>query len=155
MNKGEVAQAIKGLIGKVSPASDWITITQKQINDFADTTGDHQWIHVDIERCKKESPFGGPIAHGYLTMSVAGQVVKDVALERTFRQYAKMGVNYGVNKVRFPSPVKAGARVRGTAKVIEVTEGDNYIQVVREVTLESEGGKRPCCVAEQVGRIYF
>jgi len=155
MNKHEVYEAIKALVGQVSPPSDWVTVKQERIDQFAEATGDHQWIHVDVERCKKESPFGATIAHGYLTLSMAGQVVRDVDPDRKFREHAKMGVNYGVNRVRFPGPVKVNSRVRGTCKVVDVTEGDNFIQVVKEITLEVEGQDKPACVAERVGRIYF
>jgi acyl dehydratase len=125
--------------------SDWHEITQDQVNLFADATGDHQWIHVELERAKA-GPFGGPIAHGYLTLSLLpmlGQGIYRV-------DGLKMGVNYGLNKVRFPNPVLVGSRVRGGAELLEVTEIALGTQGVVKFTIEIENQTKPACVAEAV-----
>ena len=141
---------LPGLVGQELGTSDWYEITQDAVQKFADATGDHQWIHLDVERAKQESPFGGPIAHGYLTLSLlaslSGQVlaVTDTA----------MGVNYGLNKVRFPSPVPVGSKVRASAPLKDVTEFAGGLQYTLTVTVEREGGEKPVCIAEPVYRVY-
>ena len=131
--------------------SDWLEITQDRVNQFADATGDHQWIHVNVERAKA-GPFGGPIAHGFLTLSLAPGLLKDVwAIEG-----AKMGVNYGLNKVRFPTPVPVGSKVRAGALLKEVTDvAGGAVQLVLEATFEVQGADKPACVAELVFRYVF
>ena len=141
---------VKELIGTEIGVGDWHEVTQEQINLFADATGDHQWIHVDVERAK-QGPFGEPIAHGYLTLSLI-PTLGGGGLPITG---AKMGVNYGLDRVRFPSPVPAGSRVRARRKLIEVTEGEGFVQMKVEVTVEVEGKNRPACVAETLSRAYF
>jgi acyl dehydratase len=138
--------------GETLGTSDWVEVTQERINTFAEATGDHQWIHVDVERAKAESPFGGPIAHGFLTLSLLPMLSWQIwTVEGT-----KMGVNYGLNKVRFPSPVPVGSKVRSTAVLTEVTEvGGGGLQLVVSSTVEVEGGSKPVCVAEMVSRLYF
>jgi acyl dehydratase len=142
---------LPGLVGTDLGSSEWFEVTQESVNLFADATGDHQWIHVDVERAKA-GPFGGPIAHGFLTLSLAPALLKDVwVMEGT-----RMGVNYGLNKVRFPSPVPAGSKVRAGALLKEVTEVDGGgAQLVLETTFEIEGASKPACVAELVFRYYF
>ncbi|MGI8608416.1 MAG: MaoC family dehydratase [Candidatus Dormibacteria bacterium] len=139
--------ALPGLVGTEVGTSDWYEVTQEQVNLFADATGDHQWIHVDPERAKA-GPFGGPIAHGYLTLALIpvlmGSMVKVEGV--------KMGINYGSNRVRFPTPVKVGSRVRGTGRLKEATEISGGVQAVFEVTVEVEGSAKPACVAETVVR---
>ena len=139
----------ESLVGEHLGYSDYLTVTQEKINLFADATGDHQWIHVDPERAK-QSPFGGPIAHGYLTLSLIpvlmGQVVKVDGV--------KMGVNYGTNKVRFPSPVPVGSEIRLGAAVAEVEEIAGGLQVALDVTIEVKGAPKPSCVAQVVFRYY-
>ena len=138
------------LIGQEVVVSDWITITQEQVNLFAQATGDHQWIHVDVERAKA-GPFGAPIAHGFLTLSL---------LPRFFESSlhiadTRMGVNYGLNKVRFVSPVPVGSRLRARMKLLACDAIDkNGMQMTWEVTTEREGGRRPVCVAESIARHY-
>jgi acyl dehydratase len=125
--------------------SDWHEITQEQVNQFADATGDHQWIHVDVERAKA-GPFGGTIAHGYLTLSLIpllGSSIYQV-------EGLKMGINYGTNKVRFPNPVRVGSRVRASAELVEVTEAALGTQAVVKYTIEIEDQPKPACVAETV-----
>ena len=130
--------------------SDWITITQERINQFADATGDHQWIHVDVERAARESPFGTTIAHGFLTLSLV-PYLKGECIEFTG---IRMGVNYGTNRVRFMAPVKAGARLRGRFKLAAIEEIKGGVQMIWECTLELEGHAKPACVAELVSRAY-
>ena len=138
-------------VGQHLGYSDWLEITQDRVNQFAEATGDFQWIHVDVERAKT-GPFGGPIAHGFLTLSLAPGLLKDVWQVRG----AKMGVNYGLNKVRFPSPVPVGSKVRAGAALKEVTDvGGGGVQLVLEATFEVEGADKPACVAELVFRYYF
>jgi acyl dehydratase len=142
---------LKARVGQHLGYSDYLEVTQDRINQFAEATGDHQWIHVDVERAKA-GPFGGPIAHGFLTLSLAPALLKDVwVMEGT-----RMGVNYGLNKVRFPSPVPVGSKVRAGALLKEVTEVDGGgAQLVLETTFEIEGASKPACVAELVFRYYF
>jgi acyl dehydratase len=128
-----------------------LEIDQSRVNQFADATKDHQWIHVDVERAKKESPFGGPIAHGFLTLSLI-----PMWLEQCVPMQQKMGVNYGMNKVRFMSPVPVGAKLRAKFVVGTVTEVEaGGVQVIWRVTLEKEGSDKPVCIAEFITRHYF
>ena len=137
-------------VGQHVATSDWLTITQEQVNRFAEATGDHQWIHVDVERAK-QGPFGAPIAHGFLTLSLLPQIF-DQAM--TLRQ-SGMGVNYGLNRVRFMTPVPVGSRVRGHLKLLSSEPIDNGgLQMVWETTIELEGATKPACVAESVVRRY-
>jgi acyl dehydratase len=129
--------------------SSWIEVDQEKINAFADATGDHQWIHVDPERAA-QGPFGQTIGHGYLTLSL----VPVMSYEVLPRREGGMGINYGLNKVRFPSPVPSGSRVRGTFTVVAVEEQDWGSQSTLNVTIEREGGDKPVCVAEVVFRHY-
>ncbi|HLI73514.1 MAG TPA: MaoC family dehydratase [Acidimicrobiales bacterium] len=131
--------------------SDWHAIEQDQVNRFADATGDHQWIHVDADRAAS-GPFGGTIAHGYLTLSIIPAILHEVLRVEDFR----FGVNYGCNKVRFPSPVKVGSKVRLGAAVASVEPvADGGAQVELDVTIESEGSQKPSCVAQVVYRYYW
>ncbi|WP_029430237.1 MaoC family dehydratase [Blastococcus sp. URHD0036] len=147
----EGIEGVQGLVGQHMGYSDWVTITQEQVNQFAEATGDHQWIHVDPERAKKESPFGGPIAHGYLTLSLVPGLLPEIVDMQGFR----MGVNYGTEKVRFPSPVPVGARVRAGATLASATPFDGGITVNIDVTIEIEGGTKPAMVATVVYRRYL
>jgi acyl dehydratase len=141
---------LPSLKGQELGVSDWYEVTQDAVNLFADATGDHQWIHVDVERAKKESPYGGPIAHGYLTLSL---IVPLVTQTYTVTD-AKMGVNYGLNKVRFPAPVPVGSKVRARATLKDVEEVAGGLQPTFAVTMELEGGDKPVCIAEWVTRMY-
>ena len=125
--------------------SDWHEITQEQVNQFADATGDHQWIHVDVERAKA-GPFGGTIAHGYLTLSLIPRLGHSIYQVNGL----KMGINYGTNKVRFPNPVRVGSRVRASAELVDVTEAALGTQAVVKYTIEIEDQPKPACVAETV-----
>jgi acyl dehydratase len=141
---------LPGLVGQELGASDWHEVTQESVNLFAEATGDHQWIHVDVERAKAESPFGGPIAHGYLTLSLLVPLLAQVLVISD----SAMGVNYGLNKLRFPSPVPVGSKVRASAVLKEVTEFAGGLQYSLAVTVEREGGEKPVCIAEPVYRVY-
>lgn len=141
---------MKSLVGQHLGYSEWMEITQERVNLFADATGDHQWIHVNPERATKESPFGGPIAHGYLTLSLAPVLLPQVATNLGF----SMGVNYGCNKVRFMSPVPVGAKLRLGAELQQVDEISGGLQVTYALTLECEGAAKPSCVAEVIYRMY-
>jgi len=136
-------------VGKELGVSDWHLVTQEAIDEFARVTGDDQWIHVDVERAK-ESPFGGTIAHGYYTLSLAPRFSYDMF---TFEGFA-FGVNYGLNRVRFPAPMPVGARVRMRAKLASVEEIPGGAQLTTELTFEREGGDKPVCVAESLSRVY-
>lgn len=136
-------------VGEHLGYSAWHVVTQEQVNKFADATGDHQWIHIDVERAKA-GPFGGPIAHGYLTLALAPILLAQVLQV----EGVKMGVNYGTNKVRFPSPVPVGSNLRLGAKLGSVEDVPGGKQVTVEATFEVEGATKPSCVAELVFR-YF
>jgi acyl dehydratase len=147
-----IVKGIDGLreqVGQHLGYSDWHEVTQEQVNRFADATGDHQWIHVDVERAKA-GPFGGPIAHGYLTLSLAPVLVGEVMRVEGFQ----MGVNYGCNKVRFPSPVPVGSKVRMGVQLAGVEDVPGGVQYVLGLTFEVEGKDKPACVAEVVYRAY-
>lgn len=137
-------------VGDELGPTDWVAVNQDRIALFADATGDHQWIHVDVDRANAESPFGGPIAHGYLTLSLANLFLPQLLAVDTF----SMGVNVGLEKVRFPSPVPSGARIRGTGEVVSATEVGEGVQVVVRITIEVEGASKPACVADTVSRFF-
>ncbi len=140
---------LKAKVGEHLGYSEYVEITQEQVNQFADATGDHQWIHIDVERAKA-GPFGGPIAHGYLTLSL-GPALSPQIMAVTG---VAMGVNYGCNKVRFPSPVPVGSKLRLGAKLLQVEDVAGGAQVTMEFTFEIEGAPKPSCVAEVVFRYY-
>ena len=142
-------EEVQGLVGKTIGPSDWREVTQEIVDTFAEVSGDDQWIHVDVERAKNESPFGGTVAHGNLTLSMIDGFRRDVLTSSGF----KLGVNYGWNKVRFPAPVPAGRRIRASIETVSVDEvGDGWWQIVQRWTVEVEGSDKPCCVADAVGR---
>ena len=138
-------------VGSDLGATDWITVSQERINTFADATGDHQWIHVDPERAK-DGPFGACVAHGYLTLSLASLFLPQLVSY----QRLKMGVNYGCDKVRFPAPVRVGARIRGRGQVVaaEPVKSDG-VQVTVRISVEIEGNDKPGCVVDTISRLYF
>jgi acyl dehydratase len=135
--------------GETLGTSAWHEVTQEAIDAFADVTGDHQWIHVDRERAK-ETPFGGTIAHGYYTLSLAPMLTGQVMALDGFA----MVINYGANRVRFPAPVPVGSRVRATVKVADLDEAPGGAQMTLELTFEVEGGDKPACVAQTLMRVY-
>ena len=144
------AEELQAAVGKSLGASDWLAIEQSRIDQFADATDDHQWIHVDIERAKA-GPFGVTIAHGYLTLSLVNALLPQLLSVPT----AQMGVNYGCNKVRFSAPVPVGSRIRAVGEIADVTPVPCGVQVVTRVSIEIEGGAKPACVAETVSRFLF
>jgi len=143
-------------IGEQTSQSEWFEITQERVNDFADVTLDHQWIHIDVER-SKAGPFGAPIAHGHLTLSIMGHLPRaaEASLDGPAIEGQKLSINYGFDKVRFPSPVPVGAKIRttGTLKRVEIKGG--MIETMNEIVVEIEGQDKPCCVAESLGRMVF
>ena len=140
---------LKQAEGEDLGTSDWHEVTQKDIDAFADVTGDHQWIHVDRERAK-ETPFGGTIAHGYYTLSLAPALTAEVFAMDGFA----FAINYGLNKVRFPAPVPVDSKIRMRAKLAELEEIPGGAQMIMELTFEREGGEKPVCVAQSVVRVY-
>jgi acyl dehydratase len=147
----ETPKDMLAYVGKEVGVSDWVTVTQERINQFADATGDHQWIHVDVEKAKKELPGGKTIAHGYLTLSLIPMLSHDILRIRKVVR----GLNYGCNKVRFTNMVPAGARVRGRQKLIaaDPMEG-NGLRLTNQMTIEIEGQDKPACVAETMSIVY-
>ena len=141
---------LASLAGQELGTSEWMTIGQDRINQFADATGDHQWIHVDVERARKDMPDGKTIAHGFLTLSLlpvlGAQIMRVSGVSR--------GINYGLNKVRFTNTVQVGSRVRGRQKLLSVEKRGEALQMTSEFTVEIEGQQRPACIAEWIGLIY-
>ena len=146
----ESLNELKNQIGQEVAASDWFEVTQGRINQFAEATEDRQWIHTDPERAARESPFRGTIAHGFLTLSLLSELMRRAVSVGGVR----MGVNYGLNRVRFVRPVPAGARIRGRFTLAALEEIEGGAQATWSVTVEREGGDRPCCVAEWLVRYY-
>jgi acyl dehydratase len=144
----ESLDEVRAAVGTTLGTSGWFEVTQERVNQFADATGDRQWIHVDVERAREESPYGGPIAHGYLTLSLTNLVLPEVLGVRG----ASLGVNYGTGRVRFPAPVPVGSRVRGTAELAACDEIAGGIQTTIVITMEVEGGTKPACVVESLSR---
>jgi acyl dehydratase len=143
-------EELRGLVGQTIGPSEWREVTQAAIDGFAEISGDDQWIHVDVERAKTESPFGTTIAHGNLTLSMIDGFRSGLMESTGF----KMGVNYGWNKVRFPAPVPAGSSIRASVEILSVGEvGDGWFQVTQRWTVEVQGSEKPACAAESVGRV--
>lgn len=138
-----------GAVGERLGSSDWLEISQERIDQFADATGDHQWIHVDPERASS-GPYGATIAHGYLTLSLVNKFLPEILEVRG----VSMGVNYGCDKVRFPAIVPVNARVRGTGELIAAEEVKGAVQAVVRVSVEVEGGDRPACVVDTISRFF-
>jgi acyl dehydratase len=139
------------MLGQEIGVSDWLPIEQQRVDAFAEVTGDRQWIHVDVERALRESPFGGTIAHGYLTLSLLAKFSQEcIAVEGI-----KLAVNYGLNRVRFASPVRVGCRIRARFVLAEVEDIPGGAQMVWQATIEIDGSDKPACVAEMVTRWYF
>jgi acyl dehydratase len=141
---------LKELVGQEVAVSDWVEITQERVDQFAHATGDLQWIHIDVERSRNESPYGGTIAHGFLTLSLLPMLMASAISMPD----VKMGVNYGLNKVRFPAPVPVGSRLRARMTLTAVEDITGGAQVTWLVTIEREGGDKPVCVAESVSRRF-
>jgi acyl dehydratase len=147
----EDVRALKSLAGRELGVTDWLVVTQERIQQFAEATDDRQWIHLDRERAERESPYQTTIAHGFLTLSLASYLMKQAI---QIRSGVRMAVNYGLNRVRFPSPVRADSKIRGRFSIATVKELPEGIEAVFSVTVESEGADKPCCVAEWIVRYY-
>jgi len=146
---------LSALVGVDPGPGDWFEIDQARIDDFADATNDHQFIHVDVERATAETPFGGTIAHGFLTLSLMVPLVTSVPAEMPKLDGVVMGINYGLNKVRFLSPVPAGSRVRARMVVSDVELKGTAVDMTRAITVELEGSDKPALIAEWIGRTVF
>ena len=153
-NLQKAYETMTARLGEADPPTEWFEIDQQRIDDFADVTLDDQWIHVDVERAKA-GPFGAPIAHGHLTLSIMGHLPRAHVVEGPRLEGQKLGINYGFNRVRFPSPVPVGSRIRmqSTLRSVEIKGG--MLEVMNEVVVEVEGQDKPCCVAESLGRLVF
>jgi acyl dehydratase len=147
----ENLSSLKQCEGREFPVTDWFVITQDRIQKFADATEDHQWIHLDPERAQRESPFGGTIAHGFLTLSLLSYWMKQTL---RIRSGIALTVNYGLNKVRFPSAVRAGSQVRARVTLLSVKESPAFVDAVFLIYVESQSSPKPCCVAEWLVRYY-
>ncbi len=147
----ETPESLKQYVGKEIGASEWLTVTQERIAQFAEATEDRQWIHLDRERAERESPYRTTIAHGFLTLSLISRFMKDVI---QVRSGVGMTVNYGLNRVRFPSPVRAGAKIHARTTLVNLKEIERGYEATFAVTIEAEGTEKPCCVAESLIRYY-
>ena len=147
----ENLDALKDLVGREIATTDWLTVTQERIRQFAEATEDRQWIHLDQDRAQRESPFKGTIAHGFLTLSLLSHLAQQAF---QIKHGVGMAVNYGLNRVRFPSPVPAGSKIRGRFTLLSLAEISNAREAVFSVVVEREGERKPCCVAEWVVRYY-
>lgn len=141
---------LRAAVGRHLGHSDWLEITQERVNLFAEATGDHQWIHVDVDRANRESPFGAPIAHGYLTLSLSNLFLPQILEVRG----VSMGVNYGTGKIRYPAPVRVGDRIRAAAEMLAADDVAGGVQTTVQITIEIDGGTKPACVIESLSRWY-
>lgn len=147
---------LQSKVGAASGVGQWFTVSQEMINAFADTTLDHQWIHVDVDRAGRESPFGATVAHGFFTLSLIPHLTGMVEPDRPRYPGVALTVNYGLNRVRFPHPLLAGSRIRAHSQLQSVEEvRGNGLQMIHQVTVEIDGVDKPTCVAEMVSRLYF
>jgi acyl dehydratase len=147
----ESLQSLKQWEGREFPATEWFTVKQDRIEKFSDATEDHQWIHVDPERAARESPFDGCIAHGFLTLSLLSHFLRQAV---QVRSGVAMTINYGLNKVRFPSPVRAGSAVRARVSLLSVKESVEFVDATFLIHVEGQSSQKPCCVAEWLVRYY-
>lgn len=147
-------EAMAAEIGEEPKAGDWFELDQQRINDFADATLDHQFIHIDPERAA-QTPFGGTIAHGFLTLSMLPHLLASIPSDLPAPEGVLMGLNYGMNRLRFLSPVPAGSRIRATAKTVDVQLKGNAVDQTREMTVEIEGQDKPALVTEWIARVIF
>lgn len=147
----ERVQSLKDYEGREIAVTGWLAVSQERIRQFAEATGDHQWIHVDVERARRESPFGATIAHGFLTLSLMSEFLREaIQLPAGVRQT----INYGLNRVRFPAPVRAGAKIRARISLQSFRELPGSAEAIYEIAVEVEGGAKPCCVAEWILHYY-
>ncbi len=147
----ETSDALKAYVGKEIGVSEWLAVTQQRISQFAEATEDRQWIHMDSDRAKRESPFGVTIAHGFLTLSLISRLIKDVI---QFNGGARLTINYGLNRVRFPSPVRQGSKIRGRFTLLSFQDRGEAQEAIFAVSVECEGNEKPCCVVEWIVRFY-
>jgi len=155
MSAEELIAELESKVGTEVHIGPWLTITQERINQFAEATGDFQWIHTNVERARAESPFGTTIAHGYLTISLIPYLTESINPEKPRYPGVKMVVNYGLNRVCFPHPIIAGSRVRARTELQSLEEVKGGLQIVNQIVVEIEGEEKPGCVAETVYRLYF
>lgn len=148
-------EMLKSQVGKEIHTSDWLTVTQQRVNEFAQATGDFQWIHLDVERARRESPYGGTIAHGYLTLSLYPLLRGLVDAARPLVPGAKNVINYGLNKLRFPNAVKVGVRIRAHCTLLAVEAAGTGVQLTEQYSVEIEGESKPACIAEAIMRVGF
>ena len=153
-NLNTALDSLQSRIGQSSPATDWFEVTQDRIDGFAEVTMDHQWIHVDVEKAKS-GPFGEPIAHGHLTLSIMGHLPKTESAPGPKLDGQKLSINYGFDKVRFPSPVPVGAKIRATSTLKRAEIKGGMIETMNEVVVEVKGQEKPAVVAESLGRLVF
>jgi acyl dehydratase len=147
----EAPLSLKGFVGREIAVTDWLMMTQERIDRFAEATEDRQWIHVDRERAQRESPYGSTIAHGFLTLSLLSHFMKQAI---QFRTGVRLAVNYGLNRVRFPAPVRTESNIRARIGLVNLKEFPEGLQAVFNVAIEAENSDKPCCVAEWVVRYY-
>jgi acyl dehydratase len=147
----ESLQSLHDLVGRELPPTEWLTITQERIRQFAEATEDRQWIHLDQDRARRESPYGTTIAHGFLTLSLVSFFMKDAI---QIRSGVRLAVNYGSNRVRFPSPVRVDARIRARFTLLSFKDLPDGVEAIFSAVIESEGTEKPCCAAETIVRYY-
>lgn len=155
MELSDVLAELRLKIGDELHVGPWLTMTQERIDQFAEATGDFQWIHVEPERAEEESPFGSTIAHGYLTLSLIPFLTESIRPDKPSITGAKRLINYGSNKIRFPNAVKPGSNIRARSMLANVQEVKGSLEIIKRITVEVEGSDRPACVAETVTRAYF
>ena len=144
-------QSLQEYVGREVATTEWLVVSQDRINRFADAAGDHQWIHVDPERAQRESPYGATITHGFLTLSLMSHFVREAI---QLPDEVKQTINYGLNRVRFPAPVRAGEKIRARIRLQSLKNLPESLEAIFEITVETEGGEKPCCVAEWILRYY-
>ena len=154
-NLSKALEMMLSRVGEQTSQSEWFEVTQNRINDYADVSMDHQWIHVDVDRANKESPFGTPIAHGNLTLAIMGHLPMASVAEGPKIEGQKLGINYGFDRIRFPSPVPVGTKVRATSTLKRVEIKGGMLETMNEVVVEAQGTDKPVCVAESLGRMVF
>ncbi len=148
-------EIMQSRVGEMTSQSEWFEITQERVNDYADVSMDHQWIHIDVDRATNESPFGAPIAHGNLTLAVMGHLPVAARNEGPPIEGQKLGINYGFDRIRFPAPVPVGSKIRSTNTLRRVEIKGDMIETMTEIVVEAQGSDKPVCVAESLGRIVF
>ena len=153
-NMQNALEVLQQRLDQPNPSSDWFEITQERVNDYADVSMDHQWIHVDVERAK-QGPFGAPIAHGNLTIAVMGHLPRSEAVNQPPLEGHRLSINYGFDRIRFPAPVRVGDRIRATSTLRRAEIKGGMIETMNEIVVEIEGKEKPALVAESLGRLVF